>query len=104
MLLVILCVHAILASNLCVMARPSDKNFIWTVDNYEFILDTPVVEKLVSPPYFKEWTVRELISIPAKRNLILDKYPGFPVTRPSTAVVSDFTNDNAAISPSPSLM
>ena len=82
------------------MARVCDKNFIWTVDIYDAILDTTVNEKLVSPPYFKEWTVRELISIPAKRNLILDKYPGFPATRPA-AVVSSFTNDFAAISPSP---
>ena len=73
------------------------------MDNYELFLDTPVIEKLVSPPYFKEWTVRELNSIPAKRNLILEKYPGFPDARPTAAVVSDITNVFAANSNSPPL-
>ena len=83
------------------MARVSDKNFNWTVDIYDAILDTTVVEKLVSPPYFKEWKVSDLLSIPAKRHLILDKFPGFPATRPAAAVVSSVSNDFAATSPSP---
>ena len=67
---------AILASVLSsVMARPSDKNFTWTVEYYDMFLDTPLIEKLVSPPHFKK---RELVTIPAKRKIILEKYPGFP--------------------------
>ena len=86
------------------MARPSDKDFVWSPDSYDIILDTPIIEKLVSHPYLKEWTVRELLTIPNKRALILDKYPGFPEARPTAAVVSVLSNSIAAISPPPPLL
>ena len=61
-ILIDLCVSAILASVLSsVMARPSDRDFIWNADYYVLFSDTLLIEKLVSPPYFKERTIRELL-------------------------------------------
>ena len=83
------------------MARLCDKDFVWTPEFYDFILDTPICEKLASHPYIKEWTVRELLMMPNKRGLILEKYPSFPDARPSAAVVSHSIVNIAANSPSP---
>ena len=97
--------RAILAFELTsMMARPCDKDYVWSPENYDLILDTPIIEKLVCHPYLKEWTVRDLLTMPNKRGLILDKYPGFPDARPSAAVVSVLSNSIAANSPPPPLL
>ena len=85
-----------------VMARWCDKDFVWTPELYDIILDTPIIEKLVSHPYLKEWTVRDLLMTPNKRGLILAKYPSFPDTRPTAAVVSHSNVNIAADSLPPS--
>ena len=81
------------------MAQLSDKDYVWSPEIYDIILDPPIVEKLVSHPYIKEWTVRELLTMPNKSSLILDKYPGFPDARPSAAVESRSNVNIAAHSP-----
>ena len=83
--------------------KPSSVDFLWTREAYDLLMDTSICEKLVGPPYMKEWTIRELCETPNKFNLILAKYPSFPRTTPA-AVVS-FSNANiAADSPPPPLM
>ena len=82
--------------------KPSSVDYVWSREAYDLLMDTSICEKLVSPPYLKEWTVRELCRTPNKWNLILAKYPSFPRTRPAAAVVSPSNVKIAANSPSPS--
>ena len=45
-ILVDLSVCAILASDLARgMARPTDKDFLWTAEYYDIYLDTPIIER-----------------------------------------------------------
>ena len=68
----------------------------------DIYLDTPIIERFVSLLYIKEWTIRELTKVRNKRALIKEKYPGFPDERPTAAVVSTNSVNNAANFPSPS--
>ena len=56
-----------------------------------------IVEKLVSPLCFKEWTICNLLEKkPSKCNLVKDKYPAFPAKIHKAAVVSQTANINVA--------
>ena len=58
-------------------ARSKDINFQWTPQLYDAYLDTVVIEKVFSGPYFKEWGIREIIQDGAKWHLISSRYPSF---------------------------
>ena len=76
---------------------PTCKDFVWTQDTYDVFLDATVLEQTLSHPYYKEWTIRELIDVPNKWNLVTAKYPTFPRTRPdAAAVVRNSVNNIAA--------
>ena len=84
-------------------SMPSNKDFVWTREFYDAFLDTSIYEQTLNPPYFKEWTIRELIKIPNKWSLVTGKYPSFPKERPDNAAMVNHYTVNVAANSSPPL-